>query len=531
MLDVLRAVDGDPRLEFSWTINEGSTFAGGLRERLLRLEVRLIEWREARAMTFDLIVAAHTDEVLGELSGPLATMAHGCGYNRRVLWRTMDPDAPVGLSARELLRDGEVVAAAIGLSCEAQGEQLFRANPLAAPRAFQMGDPTWDRMVANGDMRDRFRRELRVGPRQRLVGISSTWGPDSTLGVDRVLVNRVLAALPRDEYRVVLILHPNVWAHHSGFGVLGMLGDAVEAGLVVVRPTTDWPAPLIAVDAFIGDHGSVSVYAAALGRPFLFAGRGDDDLVKGSTTVEFVRAAGKFSPGRDPREQVVEIMRTYAGSGVAEVARNAMGNQGRSLRLLQEKFYDLMALDRPPDVPHPRRYGPLKVVRDERGVTAFHCAITDRPGNGIVVERFPASLAAYRSSEAGPAVLVVDEHETNQDLKDTAEIRVRGDHNDAATVWARITSTLLHSQCFLAVGVNGSRVLVGSRSGGRWVVTRVAGVPLDPAVAACAVYHRVVEVDRGRPGAEESTVEVELGATSTTVAITRRRAAPVAPNW
>ncbi|GAA3059020.1 hypothetical protein [Actinokineospora globicatena] len=532
MLDVLRALDGDPRLDFYWTINEGSRFAGGARERLARLDVQFVEWGQARSMVFDLIIAAHSDGALGELVGPVVTMAHGTGYNRRVLWRTEDADSPAGLSAKELTRGERVVAAAIGLSCESQVDQLSMANPHAVPRAFQMGDPTWDRMVANVDMRESFRRELGIGAHHRLIGISSTWGPDSTLGVDHLVVNRVVAALPHDEYRVVLILHPNVWTHHTGFGVRGLFGDAIEAGLVIVLPTTDWPAPLIAVDAFIGDHGSVSVYAAALGRPFLFAGRGDDELVKGSTTLDFVRAAGRLDAAADLRAQIVDAMRRYARSGVAEVARRAMGSQGRSLRLLQAKFYELMALDPPPQVPHPRRYSRLRLVRDDHGVTAFHChpTLTVRPDCTVTVsvERYPAVLAEHRSPAhgGGAAVLVVDEHESNHQLKESAEVRVCGDDRDAAAVWGRITRTLLDSPCFLAAGVNGSRLLVGTRLGGRWDVRRVGGVPIDPGALAAAVYQLAVEPGRelspsGVAGRGVSTVEVQVGAMTSTIAITR----------
>ncbi|RLK59076.1 hypothetical protein CLV68_3558 [Actinokineospora cianjurensis] len=522
VLDVLRAIDGDDRLAIFWTVNEGSQFGGKLRDPLALLDVRLIDWEIARTMEFNLVIAAHTDDALGELLGPVATMAHGTGYNRRVLYRTLDLDAPVGLSTAELVRDGVIVAAAIGLSCESQVEQLSRANPSAMPFAFQMGDPTWDRMLANLGSRDLIRHRLGVTPGQKLVGISSTWGHDSTIGYDPRLVNRVLAALPHDEYRVVLILHPNVWTLHSGFSVRGLLSAASEAGLITVMPTSDWPAALIATDAFIGDHGSVSVYAAALGRPFLFAGRGDDELVKGSTTLDFVRAARPLDPAVDLRDQIVDVMATYAASGVTEVARQAMGNSGESLRLLQARFYELMALDPPAQVPHPRRYAPLEVERDERGVTSFlsrmsltigpDCAVT------VSVERHPAALAEHHrpvDDDRAP-VLVVDEHESNRDLRNTAEVRVRSDDNDADTVWAWIAGTVRDSQCFLAAGVHGSRLLVGTRLGGRWEVRRTAGAPVDSAAVAAAVYHLAVE-----PGCVMTALEVQVGGACSTLAITQ----------
>ncbi len=517
MGDVLPALDADARLGLHWVVNEGSQFADQLHRRLGELEVRLLTWEEACRRRFDLIVAAHSDGALGELDGPVATMAHGTGYNRKVLWRTGDPDAPVGISTNELRRDGRSVAAAIGLSCEHQMEQLFRSDPESVPLAFQMGDPTWDRMLANQGNAAAFRRELGIAPDQTLVGVSSTWGPHSAFGRDSLLVERILACLPRDEYRVVLVLHPNIWTYHGGYSVRGVLGDAIESGLVTVLPTSDWPAVLIAVDVFIGDHGSVSVYAAALGRPFLLTGVGENELVKGSTTLEFVRQATKLDHTLDLRTQ---LQAAATDANVVRAARLAMDNTGKSLQLLQAKFYELLGLGLPVRIPHPRRYRPLRLERDDIGLTAAHCRTTltvqDDCEVTVVVERFPAVLADRRADPTDEAeyVLVVDERETAQVLKENAEVRLCTVDKTETVAWDWIDRVVRESPCFLAASVCGPDIFLGTRAGGRWCARAAAAI--EPGVVAAAVYRLLVE-----EGCALTTPAIHLGERRVPVRVSR----------
>src|SRR5690606_4642335 len=126
--------------------------------------------------------------------------------------------------------------------------------------------------------RDRYRQRLGVGHGRHLLAVSSTWSRHSLLGVRRDLLRRLLAELPLDDYRVTLIAHPNIWYRHGRAQLELWFADEIEAGLPLPPPHEGWRAAIIAADALVGDHGSVTYYAAALGRPVLLAAFGSAEL-------------------------------------------------------------------------------------------------------------------------------------------------------------------------------------------------------------------------------------------------------------
>ncbi|WP_241837539.1 hypothetical protein [Streptomyces sp. CB02115] len=75
--------------------------------------------------------------------------------------------------------------------------------------------------------------------------------------------------LPSDEYRIAAVLHPNIWHGHGPGQIRAWLDRARRAGLALIDPLEDWRQALLAADVVIGDHSSVTYYAAALGTPVL----------------------------------------------------------------------------------------------------------------------------------------------------------------------------------------------------------------------------------------------------------------------
>ncbi|MFC7740294.1 hypothetical protein ACFQXA_03960 [Nocardiopsis composta] len=67
----------------------------------------------------------------------------------------------------------------------------------------------------------------------------------------------------------------------------------------LIPPEQGWQAALVAADAVIGDHGSVTYYAAALGRPVLLAAFDEGEVLPGS----HIDLLGRAAPGwtRAPR--------------------------------------------------------------------------------------------------------------------------------------------------------------------------------------------------------------------------------------
>lgn len=167
----------------------------------------------------------------------------------------------------------------IGLSHEEQLERLRRSCPQALPLARVVGDPCFDRLQASLTERDRYRRLLGATGGRRLVVVSSTWSEHSLLGRCPDLPLRLVRELPVDEYAVAVVLHPNIWSRHNP---QDLLREAVAAGLLVVPPQNGWQAALVAADWVVGDHGSVSLYGAALDRVTLLAATGEAELAPDS---------------------------------------------------------------------------------------------------------------------------------------------------------------------------------------------------------------------------------------------------------
>jgi hypothetical protein len=58
--------------------------------------------------------------------------------------------------------------------------------------------------------------------------------------------------------------------------------DERAAGVRLVEPEVDWRAVLVAADYAIGDHGSATTYAAAIGTPILHTDLPIDEIDRDS---------------------------------------------------------------------------------------------------------------------------------------------------------------------------------------------------------------------------------------------------------
>ncbi|MFJ8311399.1 MULTISPECIES: hypothetical protein, partial [unclassified Streptomyces] len=312
--------------------------------------------------------------------------------------------APVfGLSPEWLLHDGMPVVDAMVLSHPEQLDRLRVACPEAVPAAALAGDPCFDRMLAARPYRERFRRALGMRRGQRLILLNSTWNPESLFGdggADDVLPSllpRLTAELPADEYRVAAVLHPNIWHGHGPGQIRAWLDRALRGGLTLVDPLHDWRQALLAADAVIGDHGSVSYYAAALGTPVLLGATPLDGLDPSSPVAEFVRHAPRFDPHAPLAAQLDDLVAKHRPlPGPARLTTSAPGG---SAVLLRSLFYRLIGIPEPqtpallerlrlPPYQHPSLTAPLRVLTrvrtdpDEVSVTRYADPRYEPDGDG-----------------------------------------------------------------------------------------------------------------------------------------------------
>ncbi|GAA1164174.1 hypothetical protein GCM10009654_21190 [Streptomyces hebeiensis] len=529
LLDVLPLFRDDFRIQALATCTGSSPFQAGVRELLAETGLPVLPWEQALGLPVDLAISASFGGELHRIQGRLTVLSHGVGYNKRLATpdtghRTPDtgrlspetetgpdpgarpgpdarPDAapPVfGLSPEWLLVDGSPVADAMVLSHPEQLDRLRAACPDAAHTAVLAGDPCFDRMEAARRHRERFRRALDLRPGQRLVLLNSTWNPSSLFGdgggadVLPSLLPRLTSELPADEYRSAAVLHPNIWYGHGPGQIRAWLDRARRGGLALVDPVTNWRQALIAADVVIGDAGSVSYYAAALGIPVLMGAPSAGLLDAGSPVASFVRQAPRLVPHVPLRTQLESVL---DGSGPPRGPAELVSSvPGRAAALLRRHFYELIGIPEPPE---PALLDPLPLPAYERvGRTAPMRVTTRLPGAGEVeVSRYADPVSPPPGE--GEAHLAVHEDTRDPGVLALADVIYRYGAADDVRFGGpgRWTAEVLDRmpECGLAAFVTDDGRCVARARGGPLVLldgAPGAEVPrsADPALFASALY-------------------------------------------
>ncbi|MFF8602733.1 hypothetical protein ACF065_28085 [Streptomyces sp. NPDC015232] len=380
LLDVLPLFDDATDVQTLATCTGSSPFLAGVDALLDRVGLPVLPWEQARELAaaggVDLAISASYGGELQVFSGKLTILSHGAGYNKRLATpdtghRTPDTGvgggsegrgaAPVfGMAPDWLLHEGEPLAAATVLSHPEQLERLRRACPEAAETAVLAGDPCFDRMLALRPRRPVLRRAFGAGDGRRLVVLNSTWGRSSLFGSDAffALLRELTETLPVDEYRLCAVLHPNIGYGHGPGRLRAWLRRAAASGLTPVDPLGPWRQAVAAADCVIGDHGSVTYYAAALGVPVLLGSFAERDLDPDSPVAALGRTAPRLRPGTPLRTQIDAVIDGHVPGRYDGFAALASSDPGGSARLLRSLFHSFLAL---PEPSRPAALPPLPV--------------------------------------------------------------------------------------------------------------------------------------------------------------------------
>ncbi|WBB73060.1 hypothetical protein O7602_25760 [Micromonospora sp. WMMD1128] len=362
LLDVIEYVESDPRVQLVFTVAP-DVFNHQVKRFLDRLGALVLPWHQAVRERFDLgLAAAHGG--LHHLHAPLLLMAHGAGHGKRV--RPGPHGGPVlaeppvyGLDAQRLTHGGRVLPTALALSHDHELEVLRRQCPEAVEAAVVVGDPCADRLVASLPRRRDYRRGLGLGEREKLVVVSSTWGRDGVFGRWPDLLPRLMTQLPAGRYRIAALLHPAVWDAHGHRQIRAWLRDCLDVGLLLSDPTEDWRGPVVAADHVIGDHGSVTAYAAAIGRPTLLLPALRS--VPAAGTPQHLLAAG--ANRLDPRRPIPPQLSLITGVDEQAVMAALTSRPGEAGVLLRRTMYRLLQLTEPG---RHRQSGPVPVPSLDR---------------------------------------------------------------------------------------------------------------------------------------------------------------------
>ncbi|MQY18545.1 hypothetical protein [Nocardia macrotermitis] len=334
-----------------------------------------------------------------------------------------------GLSPEWLLYNGRPVASALVLAHEAELARLATLTPAAAHIGVVAGDPAYDRMLASAHLRMHYREALHVAPARKLITVCTTWSQRSLLGTWPQLFRELAACLPRDEYRIVGVVHPNTWHGHGAWQVKSWLADARRAGLTLIGPTEGWQAVLLASDLIVGDFGATTCYGAAVGIPTLLAGFSDADVAPDSVGELLGRLAPRINRYESLRTQLDKALEDdraaedtrsekNAPPRYAPIAELMSSCPGESIERLRALCYRHLKLPVPQAKPVTAIIPPELVAIPTPDVLADLVVCTTTSRGRYTVSRYPAAIEIDRSTAdyLDDAFLVVHENHPQQAL-------------------------------------------------------------------------------------------------------------------
>jgi hypothetical protein len=362
--EVFELLETDLRIQLVFTVAPHA-FGNGVTEFLHGLGIATVPWEEALRSEFDLALAAGSRGV-HELRTPVVRISHGAGHNKLLTDVSAlapgEPRSPGMLSRLHLLHEGRLVPSAIVYAHDRALQELARSCPEALEVAHVVGDPCVDRITAGRPGRELYRRALGIEDGQRLVVVTSTWGPASTFGRLDSLLPQLLSQLPGDGYRVAMLVHPNVFAGHGTRQVHGWLSCCRGRGIVVVPPEADWQALLIAADVIIGDHGSLTAYGTLTDATMLLTAGARREVSACSPAAMLSAVAPVVSPMYPLAEQLEYAAQLHRPGQYDDVAASLSSAPGQFHRRMRSIVYRMLGLGepaRPPFVAPPPPPPPL----------------------------------------------------------------------------------------------------------------------------------------------------------------------------
>jgi hypothetical protein len=349
LLDVVDLLETDPRVQVIYTAAP-DVFAGGVDQFLRQIGALEVPWQQATRERFDLVLSAAYGG-LGELHAPIMVLPHGAGYAKRTPQSELGDGRAVrsvyGLGAEHLVRGGRVVPASIVLSHEAQRDLLARQCPDAADVALVAGDPCYDRLHASTGLRHDYRAALGVDAGQQLVVVASTWGRQSLFSRREKLLPSLVRQLDPRRFRIAVLVHPAAWFGHGRRQIQAWLAEERAAGVLVIEPEIDWRAAIVAADFTIGDHGSVTAYAASIGVP-VFRTDPVVDNVDRASAQSYVAEGATLLRSANPIEPQLRQALVHQPSDLAQAVTSRLTSRpGQSHRILRAEMYRLLHLSVP----------------------------------------------------------------------------------------------------------------------------------------------------------------------------------------
>lgn len=248
---------------------QSSIFSRNIPSILASRDMLYLPWADAVRGDFDLVMSASMHGQLEELPGHIVISPHGPDYTKSYSL----PSTELPLRRTTFL-----------LAHESSRKHLPPGARIAV-----VGDPLFDSLSAVND-RTAYRRAVgAIQPHHKVLVLSSTWGESSLFAQRADHIPDLLGRLDLDRWIPAMILHPNIWDAHGEWQLRAWLREPLRMGLRLAPPESGWTTAVLASDMVIGDHGSVTAYASALGRPVMNAGADSPpEMVAGTVWSSFL---------------------------------------------------------------------------------------------------------------------------------------------------------------------------------------------------------------------------------------------------
>lgn len=495
LLEILPIFRGSP-VQVLFAFDPTSAYNDGV-EDLIRGKAKVVPWHEIGSFDYDLALTASENVTLDSVTSPVVVLPHGIGFHKDVPSSSSEETRTSGVVPARYLSDDRV---SMVVSHPDQEKQLRLTHPETIGRCVVVGDTAFDSLVASRPSRAYYRRKLGLRQGQRLVVVTSTWGQDSLFGTRPDLPRRLLAELPADEYRIALILHPNISSWHGDQRVDQDLAFSDLAGLLRIPAAQGWHATVIAADLIVGDNGSVTLYGAALDRPTLL-GAVAPSIVPGTPPDEMARNVARISPDLPLREQVDRAIDAHRPGRFDALRDQMFAHQGEAIDTLRDFIFTKLDL-RAPVGSASLMAVPAACPRVQE-VRSFQVLSRLVRSGHVELQRFPVPAAVRRERPGYVAHLCVREDEPILAALENASVIVRDAVADVDDAVRWIAEALRAYESFMAVAAVDDGCVVGTRDGRSM---RCVGSGLDPLLAGSGVY-TLVRLD----AAVDGPITIEAG--------------------
>ena len=339
--DIWHLLEADPRLECRLVMPCVEERSGEFDRIRRALPLREIRGFWAHAGRWDLVILA--DHVLKDLVATderrIVRIMHGFPGKR--VEGSLYAFGPGAYGA-----DGRIRYTRLFVPSQTVKEWAVRMDPAFEDVVTVVGSPSNDKMLAQVERRQEYRRQYGFTPDDIVVFAVGTWGPHSLF---RFMGDAILAQARKlqGEFRFIFSAHPHDHRHErTGQRVWGeYLREQSKHGFIIREPWDSWVPYMIASDVLLTDHTSLALHGALLGRPFVYCPV-PDEAVESGTVIRQIR---DISPtiqcdALDLRQALHCARNGYPFDKLQSIVSQVNSYPGQALQLIRQELYTQLRL-------------------------------------------------------------------------------------------------------------------------------------------------------------------------------------------